>query len=103
MRLTPLARARIRAGNRTLFKRMKQFVQQSIETALASRTRKRQQDLAEDQALTGEIAVLERHSSLVDKVANAKNDFGTLSATLKERYSGDVIPELAAQMAADST
>jgi len=86
-----------------MFNRMKDLVKNSIEAARATLMSEKADHQSAEQILATEIAVLERHSSMVERLASARTDTETMSAALKTRYSGDCIPQLAHQLSLDST
>ena len=84
-----------------MFRRMKDMVKSSIESAKAVREAKRLERDLEDAALAVEITVAERHSALCERLAAAQQGHADLDAMIHERYGRDFIPVLASQLSCD--
>lgn len=86
-----------------MFERMKGLVKNSVVAAREALAAKKTAAESGEQVLAAKIVILERHGVFVDRLARGQADFEVMSASLRERYTGDFIPQFAAQLAADST
>jgi hypothetical protein len=81
---------------------MLDVVRSAIDRAKAARAEKTRQLEAEAAQEAADIKIVERHSNFANRLSEAKNDFRSLSAILKERYGGEFLPMVAMQLATDS-
>jgi hypothetical protein len=82
---------------------MKDLVLRSLGAVKAALAAKKLESQVEEEGLVADIAVLQRHSSLTERLASAQIGFSAMASILEERYGGDCISVLAQQLSVDST